>query len=182
MLPDADIPSSGMSDIVTAPEAFDPLVGPATIPAQLAESARLFADQTYLIGEDGAKLSFVETQSRARTAARAFISAGVELGDRVAIWAPNSLGWIIACLGLQLAGGILVPLNTRFKGEEAASVLEKSRARLLVTVGEFVGNHYPEMLRAVRPAGIASLERIVLLEAWEAFTACCATTPRGPHS
>ena len=42
-------------------------------------------------------------------------------------------------IGLQSAGAVLVPLNTRFKGAEAGYVLRKSRARLLFTVGEFLG-------------------------------------------
>ena len=41
-------------------------------------------------------------------------------GDRVAVWAPNSLEWIVAALGVTTAGGVLVPVNTRFRGAEAA--------------------------------------------------------------
>ena len=44
-------------------------------------------------------------------------------GDRVAIWAPNGYRWIVAALGLWEAGAVLVPVNTRFKGAEAAVIL-----------------------------------------------------------
>ena len=50
-------------------------------------------------------------------------------GDRVAVWAPNSTEWIVAALGVTTAGGVLVPVNTRFKGTEAAYVLARSDAR-----------------------------------------------------
>ncbi len=65
---------------------------------------------------------------------------GVEPGDRVAIWAPNVWEWIPAALGIHLAGGVLVPLNTRYKGVEAGYILGRSGARVLVTMGEFLGD------------------------------------------
>ena len=44
------------------------------------------------------------------------------------------------------AGAALVPLNTRFKGPEAAYVLTRSRAKALFTVRGFLGIDYPETL------------------------------------
>jgi acyl-CoA synthetase (AMP-forming)/AMP-acid ligase II len=95
-----------------------------------------------------------------RGAARAFLAAGLARGDRVAIWAPNLWEWIVAATGLQAAGGVLVPLNTRFKGREAGHVLRKSGARALVTVSEFLGTRYVEALAG---EDLPALERIVLL-------------------
>jgi HIP---CoA ligase len=54
---------------------------------------------------------------------------------------------VIALLGLSMAGATLVPINTRWKGAEAADVLRRSRARALVTVPEFLGNNYVAMLQ-----------------------------------
>ena len=92
------------------------------------------------------RLSFAALAVETRRAARAFLALGIERGDRVAIWAPNQWEWIVAAIGLQSAGAVLVPLNTRFKGREAGYVLRKSRARVLVTVGEFLGTRYVESL------------------------------------
>lgn len=150
---------------------FDPLDGPGTIPAQLAAAAATFGSRDFLVGEDGRRLSFAEAESAARAMARAFMAAGVSLGDRVAIWAPNSVEWVIACLGLQLAGAVMIPLNTRYKGEEAAYILERSRATVLCTVSGFLGNDYPGMLAAARGgpadgrpvAGLPHLLRVVEL-------------------
>ncbi|MEP6869895.1 MAG: AMP-binding protein, partial [Novosphingobium sp.] len=160
---------------------FNPQAGPATIPAQLAESARAYGERLFLVGEDGRSLTFGATQAAARRMARAFIAAGLALGDRVAIWAPNSIDWVIATLGLQLAGGVLVPLNTRFKGEEAAFILDKSRATFLCTVGQFLGIDYTALIQSARGgpadgrsvAGLPHLREIVLLDAdpLAAFTA-----------
>jgi acyl-CoA synthetase (AMP-forming)/AMP-acid ligase II len=78
-------------------------------------------------------------------AARAF-GAGIAPGSRVAIWAPNSWQWIVAVLGLWDAGGVLVPINTRFKGAEASVILQRSGATTLLTVGDFLGVDYTAMV------------------------------------
>ena len=61
----------------------------------------------------------------------AAMASGIGPGASVAIWAPNSVEWIIATLGIQAAGGAVVTLNTRFKGGEAATILTKSKASAL---------------------------------------------------
>jgi acyl-CoA synthetase (AMP-forming)/AMP-acid ligase II len=81
-------------------------------------------------------------------AARALMASGIEPGDRVAVWAPNSLEWIVAALGATTAGGVLVPINTRFRGTEAAFVLARSDARVLFTVRGFLDTDYPALLTA----------------------------------
>ena len=52
---------------------------------------------------------------------------GSQPGDRVAIWAPNCHEWMIAFLGTMHAGATLIPINTRFKGLEAADILRRGR-------------------------------------------------------
>ena len=66
---------------------------------------------------------------RIRLAAGAFAGFGIGKGDRVALWAPNSAEWIIAAFGIMTAGGVLVPVNTRFKADEAADVLRAAAPR-----------------------------------------------------
>ena len=75
------------------------------------------------------RLTFPELAARVRLAAGAFAGAGMDKGDRVAIWAPNSAEWIIAAFGLLTAGGTLVPVNTRFKEAEASDIIGRSGAR-----------------------------------------------------
>ena len=130
-----------------------------TIPRLVATAAARFADRSAI--EDGpVSLSFAELARAGVRAARAFLAAGVEPGDRVAVWAPNIHEWILAAIGLQSAGAVLVPLNTRFKRAEAGYVLRKSRARILCTVGEFLGTNYAESLEG---QDLPELEQVVLL-------------------
>jgi HIP---CoA ligase len=132
---------------------------PPTIPRVLARSAELFGDSPALVDE-GQQLSFRDLEHQARSASAAYLSAGILPGDRVGIWAPNRSDWVIAALGALGAGAVLVPLNTRLKGREAAFILRRSRARLLVTVGEFLGTRYAQL---IAPEPLPHLERIVIL-------------------
>ena len=76
----------------------------------------------------------------------ALVESGVEPGDRVAIWCFNCADWVVAVLGIFAAGGVLVPVNTRFKGPEAADLLARSRAKVLVTVTDFLDTDYVALL------------------------------------
>jgi acyl-CoA synthetase (AMP-forming)/AMP-acid ligase II len=154
-----------------------------TIPRTLARAASLWPDSSALEDEDeDRKFTFAELAAAAESAARGFMAAGIERGDRVAIWGPNSWRWVVAALGLQSAGAILVTLNTRFKASEASYVLEKSEARLLCTVGDFLGTNYAD---SMAEQTLPDLEEIVLLDGqsqngldWKEFIARgAAVTP-----
>jgi len=148
-----------------------------TIPGTLSRAAALWPDVA-AIEEDGQRTTFAGLAAAAEEASRAFMAAGVRRGDRVAIWAPNGARWIVAALGLQSAGAVLVTLNTRFKASEAAYVLRKSGTRLVCTVGDFLGTHYADLVAA---QDLPALEGIVVLEGrsdraqtWETFLAGAA--------
>jgi len=137
-----------------------------TIPGLLADAvarrgnAEAVVDRT---DPERGRFSFDELAARVEATTRGMLAAGVEPGDAVAIWAPNCWEWVVALLALQSAGGVLVPLNTRYKGREAADILRRSRARLLFTVEGFLGNDYVSMLRNPDVGETPHLEQIVLL-------------------
>jgi acyl-CoA synthetase (AMP-forming)/AMP-acid ligase II len=140
-------------------------------------TSRLLTDTSHRLGgaealvEADMRLTYAQLDKAVSVVAAASIGAGLVKGDRVALWAPNSASWVIAALGLQRAGGVLVPVNTRFLGEEAAFILQKSQAKLLFTTTDFLGRDYPASLAeaaggydATRPvADLPALQRIVTL-------------------
>src|SRR4051794_15898945 len=108
------------------------------IPQLADEAARRFGEAEAVV--DGERrVSFIQLRGLMIDSAAAFIAAGLKRGERVAIWAPNSLDWIVACLGLQAAGGVLVPLNTRFKSSEADYILRRGKVVMAVAFGDFLG-------------------------------------------
>jgi acyl-CoA synthetase (AMP-forming)/AMP-acid ligase II len=125
-----------------------------TIPEMVLSAADRFGDAEAVVDADR-RLTFSQLAERVRVAAGAFAEAGIAKGDRAAIWAPNSAEWIIAAFGLLTAGGTLVPVNTRFKAAEAADIITRSGAKLVLTQQGFLGNEY-EVPRGVREIGIRS--------------------------
>ncbi|KEQ53240.1 Long-chain-fatty-acid--CoA ligase [Sphingobium chlorophenolicum] len=116
------------------------------LPQVIAHVAARYGSTPFIIGEDGATISFAQFKERVDDLARALIAHGVDHGDRVAIWAPNSPEWMIAAAAVESIGAIMVPINTRFKGGEALYILAKTRAKILFTVSGFLGNDYAAML------------------------------------
>ncbi len=116
-----------------------------SIPGLVRSSARRFGSSEAL--KDGpVVMDFIGLARGAAEVGRALMAVGIEAGDRVAIWAPNVWEWVVAALGTLDIGAVLVPLNTRFKGDEAGWILARSRARVLFTVDGFLRNDYVAML------------------------------------
>jgi acyl-CoA synthetase (AMP-forming)/AMP-acid ligase II len=101
-----------------------------TIPAVLRAAAAATPDREAVVTSE-VRLTFAELLERARTFSRAALASGLQHGDRVAMWAPNTADWIVAALGLTGIGVVLVPVNTRFKGEEARYLLDRTRVAAL---------------------------------------------------
>ena len=147
-----------------------------TIVELLERAAANFPDRAAIVDESGA-LTFAALRERARHIARAVVATGLQPGERFAIWAPNMADWVCSALAGQQVGGVLVPLNTRFKGAEAGDIVRRSGARLAFAAGEFLGVDYvrrleeqlcPGLERVVRlggPDGQHSLERFARLGA-----------------
>ncbi|MDT5119318.1 MAG: HIP---CoA ligase [Mycobacterium sp.] len=125
---------------------------PRTVPAALDRFARQFPDHDALVTDDR---SFTATELRdeVHRAAAALIALGVEHGDRVAVWSPNTWHWVIACLGIHHAGATMVPLNTRYTASEASEILARTGAPVLFGMGQFLGNdRLADLDRAALPA------------------------------
>jgi HIP---CoA ligase len=130
-----------------------------TVP-RLVEDAAQRHGSTEALVDGELRLSYAQLAPEVDRYARGFVAAGVGAGERAALWAPNCAEWMLAALGLLRAGAVLVPLNTRFKGGEAAYIIRNAGASTLVTVRGFLGADYPAMLDGHDTGDLA---RIVLL-------------------
>ena len=151
-----------------------------TLPQVVVDAAAKYGSRIAIIDGE-VQLTYEQLDAARISAARAFIAAGLEKGERIAIWAPNIYQWIIAAIGAQSIGGVLVPLSTRYKGSEGAYIIRSSGAKMLFTVGDFLGMRYPEML-VDQP--LPGLERTVLFsgeaeacQSWEDFLAAGESVP-----
>src|SRR4051794_40513312 len=120
---------------------------PVTVPGMLRDAAQRFGTHLAVV-EGDTRLTYQELARFAERASRAYLALGTRPGNRVAIWMPNRSEFIVAMLGALSTGAIVVPMNTRYRGHEAATVLARSRASTLVTSNGFLGNDFVGVLRA----------------------------------
>ena len=109
------------------------------------------------------RITFSQLGERIQAIAAALIASGVSHADRVAIWAPNSIDWVVAAVGLQSVGATLVPINTRYKATEAAPILARTKATTLFTVTGFLDIDPIQML-AASDTDLADLIDIVIID------------------
>ncbi len=143
-----------------------------TIPAAVAHAAREFGHEPALVDPGVRRFDFADLHDEVQRVARALVTAGIEPGDRVALWAPNSAKWVLAALGVWTAGAVLVPVNMRFTGPEADEILHRSGARGLIVTGPFLGTDRLASLTVTPPL-------VVPLPQWETFLEA-ETEPRLP--
>ncbi|MEV0595526.1 AMP-binding protein [Nonomuraea cavernae] len=115
---------------------------PHSIDALLAAAAKDAAEVTAVICE-GSTLSYAELDARVRAGVAAWQGHGLRPGDRVAVWAVNTIDCTVAMLAAIVAGGVLVPLNPRYTSAEVSEILPRAACRFVVA---------PDRLLSRRPA------------------------------
>ena len=102
----------------------------------IARTAYTYPDQLAVVHGDR-RYSWTETYARSRRLASALATAGVGVGDTVAMMAANTPEMVEAHFGVPMTGGVLNTLNTRLDAEAIAFMLEHAEAKVLVTDTEF---------------------------------------------
>ncbi|MET0838010.1 MAG: FadD3 family acyl-CoA ligase [Marmoricola sp.] len=131
---------------------------PGTIPAVLRAAAGAHGDRAAYV-EGSRTLTYRDLLHRVRETAAGYRARGLETGERVVVWAPNSIDWAIAALAVSYAGAVLVPANSRYTGHEVADIVERTSARLVVVADGFLGRTQIDDLRAA--ADLTSVLEII---------------------
>jgi len=134
---------------------------PATIPGVLAASAAEWPHAPALVdgalSDGSSRLTFTDLAERVAIEAAALVTAGLPPGGRVALWGPNSAAWAVANLAVLAAGGTVVPVNTRAARAEAAAVLDRAGAALVLAAPEFLGRRLADEARSIGAAEVFEL-------------------------
>ena len=138
-----------------------------TTPAALRRAAQLWPGREAIAdvqpGQD-TRWTWAELLEQVRTFAAGLIARGVEAGDRVVIWAPNTRHWVVAALGVQYVGATVVPANTRYTGSETLELIQRTHAVAAVVAGTFLGSERISDLTSAAGGSLAettSLETLV---------------------
>ena len=105
-----------------------------SVPAILKDNSRKYAKRTAIsYNKRGVFLSltYEEFYERVLMLAHGLKQAGVQRGDRVAIFSENRLGWAISDFGVQSAGAITVPIYATNTGKQAAYVINHCEAKVV---------------------------------------------------
>jgi acyl-CoA synthetase (AMP-forming)/AMP-acid ligase II len=136
---------------------------PRTIPALLLSDEVLALDAPVLIS-DAERVTYAELGAAARAFAGALLALGVRRGDRVAIWLPNGVDWLVAHWGAALAGAMLVPLSTRNRPAEVEYILRQSGAAVVVLQDRFLQIDYLAAVPALLAGGLPELRSVIVRE------------------
>jgi len=140
-----------------------PLIG-RTIGADLARTAARFGDREAVVScHQGERLTYAELDAAVDRLATALLRAGIQAGDRVGIWAPNCIEWILVQYATAKVGAILVNVNPAYRTHELQYALRQSGVRMLFSATSFKTSDYREMVAEVRP-GLDELQRVVFLD------------------
>ncbi len=133
---------------------------PLTVPALVAAAADRFGARC-AISTDGRSWDYTALEFERRSAAKAFLAAGIRKGDRIALWAPNCAQWIFAAIGAQSIGAVVVPVNNRLGAAEAADILRRAGVKILFT---WPALEQGEPLSMLADEVFGDLQQSVLLE------------------
>jgi len=105
----------------------------------------------------GGRVTYSELWDRAARVAGGLRRLGIRRGDRVAIRLPNGLDWCVAFFGIQLAGAVAVPVNTRFSQSEVEYVIGDSGSAFSFLPGVAMPDGAPFAVEDLRPADLAAI-------------------------
>ena len=129
-----------------------------TIGACFNRVAADYADNTALVvRHQGIRWSYAELRRQVDRLAAGLIALGIEPGDRVGIWGPNSYEWVLTQFASAKVGAILVNVNPAYRLFELEFVLNKVECKAIIAAEKFKSSEYLQMLNALAPE-IASCE------------------------
>ena len=121
-----------------------PLRGPGDI---LPATTRRYRDKTALITAERT-LTYAELDDLTARAAGGLRAAGVQPGQVVSLYGPNSWQWVVAYHAILRAGAVVNPVNVMLTPPEVAFVLKDCGAAAVLAAGE--------QLAALRAAGVST--------------------------
>ncbi len=108
---------------------------PQSLVEMLRGSVEKSPESEAIVEVSGERINYRQLWDRSARVAGGLRAAGTQRGDRVAIRLGNGLHWCLAFFGIQMAGAIAVPVNTRFSEPEAEYVVGDSGSKFV-----FLGN------------------------------------------
>ena len=132
-----------------------------TVSGLLRDTAHRFPDRPAVVfREQAIRWTWREFDAQVDALALGLLSLGVGKGDRVGIWSPNRVEWLVTQFASARIGAILVNINPAYRLHELEYALNKVECKVLISAVRFKTSEYLSMLRALAPefdAGVSPL-------------------------
>jgi fatty-acyl-CoA synthase len=142
-------PQHGKSHVVGS---TDIPLSDQTIPQLLAAAVADRPDAPAVVfREQGIRWTWRQFSEQVDRLATGLLVRGIAPGDRVGIWSPNRVEWLVTQFATARIGAILVNINPAYRMSEVEYALNKAGVRMLVTAARFKSSDYIGMLQALAP-------------------------------
>ncbi|MEO6794341.1 MAG: AMP-binding protein [Mycobacterium sp.] len=151
-------------DLSYARGEAQPALLDTTIGADLAATAAAHPDRDALIDlPSQRRWNYAELSHDVRRLATGLLAAGITVGDRVGIWAPNCAEWVLTQYATAEIGAVLVNINPAYRSHELAYALKQSAVAMVISASSFKTSDYAALLREVAP-GCPDLREVVFID------------------
>ncbi|MEH6545203.1 MAG: AMP-binding protein [Sneathiella sp.] len=123
-----------------------------TIPEMLRDTVAKFGPREAIVfPSHNLCLSYYDFDREIDALASGFLALGLQKGERIGIWSPNNLEWVLTQYATARIGLILVNINPAYRLSELEFVLNKSGCKALITAEKFKNSDYLNMIRTLAP-------------------------------
>jgi len=124
----------------------------STVGQFLVDTARRFPErQAVVFREQEIRWSWREFQQEVDTLAAGLLELGIQTGDRVGIWSPNRVEWLMTQFATARIGAVLVNINPAYRLAELEYALNKVGCKAIISAEKFKSSMYLQMLQELAP-------------------------------
>ena len=121
-------------------------------PVSARHRARRFPDRPAVVfREQGIRWTWQRVRRRSRRAGGRAAGARYRKGDRVGIWSPNRVEWLLTQFATARIGAVLVNINPAYRLAELEYALNKVGCKAIIAAERFKTSMYLEMLQELAP-------------------------------
>ncbi|SAK91940.1 AMP-binding protein [Caballeronia ptereochthonis] len=132
--------------------ATDIPLSDATVSRFLLETASRFPDRPAVVfREQNVRWTWREFANEVDVLASGLLALGIRAGDRVGIWSPNRVEWLLTQFATARMGAVLVNINPAYRLAELEYALNKVGCKAIIAAEQFKTSKYLEMLQALAP-------------------------------
>jgi fatty-acyl-CoA synthase len=134
-----------------------PLLG-ETVGANFERTVARVPDAEALVSRhQGLRYTYAELNERVDQVARGLVALGLEPGDRLGIWSPNCVEWVLLQFATAKAGVILVNINPAYRTSELEYALKQSGCKVLISARSFKSSDYEAIIAEVAPPELRTI-------------------------